>query len=91
MPGKKITKETTPIGIDEDKDKNSGMKGFFHKCKPPKQTVQAVIRGECTEERAVDQETTEYEDDEMEEEDDELTDLEIIQRKVFTGKSPDFI
>ena len=90
MPGKKTsTSVSKPVNIDKSDARNTGLRAHFHRLKPPQQSFQDVIQGSCVEEKAVDI-LSEEEDADMEIEED-LSDVQRIQQRVFTGKKPEFI
>ena len=77
------------MSIDKGDPRNTGLKAHFHRLKPPEQRFEDVVLGRGTEEKAADIQLEE-EDAPMEVEED-LSDVQQIQRRVFTGSKPEFI
>ena len=77
LPGKTIEKRqpSQPVNIIPTHN-ISDIRAHFHTTKPPSQSFQDAISGECDEERAVDQAPTEKEDERMEDTLEELTKLQ---------------
>ena len=90
MPGK-ITNSAgcTPVIIDKSDPRNTGMKAHFHRIKAPKQSFEDTFLGRCTEEKAIEF-LSEEEDAEIKS-DEDLSDMQQIQRRLFTGERPEFI
>jgi hypothetical protein len=82
LPGQESHCQSLPVGIDAAS--NKGMKKYFHRALPPTQSLEDAVNTGCNEELAVDI-VVDVPPKEDEDEEDELTDLQKIQRQVFSG------
>ena len=65
--GQALTCPKNPIGVNIElrgtKKNAPSVKGFFHSRRPPTQTLEAALTGECKVERTVDQMDTEKDEE----------------------------